>query len=72
MPKDLIESVIAKNEETVNKLLQKSVKEVKSTARKSFSGYRKDHEDDKVIDWVADTEDDEISFVDLGTVPKKS
>ena len=59
MPKDLIESVIAKNEETVNKLLQKSAKEVKSTARKSFSGYRKDHEDDKVIDELLEDTSDE-------------
>ena len=59
MPKDLIESVIAKNEETVNKLLQKSAKEVKSTARKSFSGYRKDHEDDKVIDELLEDSSDE-------------
>ena len=59
LPKDLIESVIAKNEETVNKLLQKSAKEVKSTARKSFSGYRKDHEDDKVIDELLEDSSDE-------------
>ena len=59
MPKDLIESVIAKNEETVNKLLQKSAKEVKSTARKSFPGYRKDHEDDKVIDELLEDSSDE-------------
>ena len=55
----MIESVIAKNEETVNKLLQKSAKEVKSTARKSFSGYRKDHEDDKVIDELLEDSSDE-------------
>ena len=43
----------------MNKLLQKSAKEVKSTARKSFSGYRKDHEDDKVIDELLEDSSDE-------------
>ena len=58
LPKDVIESVIAKNEETVKKLLT-STKEVKNTARKSFSGYRRDIEDDKVIDELLEDSSDE-------------
>ena len=59
LPKDLIESVIAKNEETVKKLLASTAKEMKSTARKSFSGYRMNHEDDKVIDELLEDSSDE-------------
>ena len=59
LPKDLIESVIAKNEETVKKLLTSTAKEMKSTARKSFSGYRMNHEDDKVIDELLEDSSDE-------------
>ena len=58
LPKDLIESVIAKNEETVKKLLT-TAKEVKNTARKSFSGYRRNNEDDKVIDELLEDSSDE-------------
>merc|ERR1719443_364209 len=59
LPKDLIESVIAKNEETVKKLLT-SAKVVKNTARKSFSGYRRNNEDDKVIDELLEDSSDEM------------
>ena len=58
LPKDLIESAIAKNEETVKKLLT-TAKEVKNTARKSFSGYRGNNEDDKVIDELLEDSSDE-------------
>ena len=67
LPKDFIESVIAKNEETVNKLLT-TAKDVKNTARKSFSGYRRDNEDDKVIDELLEDSSDETES-DMKPVP---
>ena len=61
LPKDFIESVLAKNEETVKKLMTTS-KDIRNTARKSFTASRKDltrKEDDKVIDELLEDSSDE-------------